>query len=119
MATTYGLSKKSTTYGTSIWRSRMERVGNDFKIKEVRIPLTQAVTTNHSIVVKVYTDDASANTTIATINPTNYPSSERFIKIYPQGVYGKNNYFIELTWSGSAILTVGLPITSVIELLKE
>lgn len=114
-----GIDKLSTTYGTSIWRGRLERVGMNGVIKEVRIPLAQAVATNQTITAKIYVDDGSANTTIATINTTNYPASERFIKIYPQGVSFKNNFYLELTFSGSALATVNLPITYVIEVYKE
>lgn len=117
-----GLDKLSTTYGTSIFRGRMERVGANFKITEVRIPLAQAVAANQTITVKVYTDDASASTTIATINSTNYTASDRFIKVYPTGdksVSGKNNFFIELVFSGSSLAVVGLPLTTVVEYLKE
>jgi len=114
-----GLDKLSTTYGASTWRGRLERVGMNFKIKEVRIPLAQAVAANQSIVAKIYVDDGSASTTIATINATNYPSGERFIKIYPQGVSGKNNFYLELTFSGTAISVVSLPLTYVVEVMRE
>ena len=114
-----GIDKLSTTYGTSIWRSRMERVGSSFQIKEVRIPLAQAMGANQTITMKIYTDDGSTASTLTTINSTNYPNSDRFIKVYPQGVFGKNNFFIELTFSGTALATVSLPISYIISIEKE
>lgn len=117
--TAKGLDKLSTTHGTSIWRSRLERVGQTFSIKEIRIPLAQAVAANQTITVKVLTDDQSTTDTVATINSTNYSTSQRYITIYPQGVGGNNNFLLELTFSGTALATVALPITYVIEINRE
>lgn len=114
-----GLDKLSTTYGTSIWRSRLERVGRTFNIKEIRIPLAQAVAANQTITVKILTDDGSTTDTVGTINSTNYPNSERYITIYPQGVGGRNNFLVELTFSGTALATVSLPISYVMEINNE
>jgi hypothetical protein len=115
----YGLDKLSTTYGTSIWRSKMERVGNAFNLTEIRIPLSQAVAANQTITVKVYIDEGSTSHTVATINSTNYPGGDRWIRIYPTGVSGKNNYFLELIFSGTVLACVSLPIITVVEPLAE
>lgn len=104
-----GIDELSTTYGTSVWRSEMFRIGKTFQLPYVRIPLAAAVAANMTITVKVYTDDGSASTTIGTINSTNYTEGNRYITFHPT-VNGKNNFYLELTWSGTALLPVALPI---------
>ena len=119
----YQIAKYSTTYGDyNVWRSDVFIVDSKFIIKEVRIPLAQAVGANMTMTVKIYGDDATttpsvADKTLLTINNTNYPNSERVIKYYPSGKYN-NNFFIQLEWSGSALLTVALPITIIIETIQ-
>lgn len=110
-----GLDKSSTTYGVSVWRSSVFRIGQPFKIKNVIIPLAQAVAANMTLIPKIYFDDASSNTALRTINNTNYPNSERQIIDRTDGLTGKNNFFLELRWSGTALLTVNLPILIEIE----
>ena len=114
MATQYGLDKISTTYGTSIWRSDIFRIGKKFNIDNIRIPFAQALAANMTLTLKIYGDDGSttpsaANKTSITINNTNYPNSDRAVNIKPLGQYW-NNFFIQLEWSGSALATVALPI---------
>lgn len=106
-----GLDKISTTYGVSVWRSEVFRVGAPFTIKKIRIPLAQAVAANMTITPKIYIDDASSSETLTVINNTNYTASERNIVLQGNGIDGKHNFFLELRWSGTVLLTVGLPIT--------
>lgn len=104
-----GLDKYSTTYGTSIFRTERYRVGEKFQGKRVRIPLAQAIAANQTIVVKALIDDGSSTITLGTINSTNFPSSERFVEFTTE-FNGKNNFQIELTFSGTVLAVVGLPI---------
>jgi hypothetical protein len=113
-----GLDKSSTTYGTSVWRSEVFRVGRPFQIRKLRIPLAQAVGADMTATVKIYSDNGSTSETIATINNTNYPNSERLIAIYPQAK-GQQDFFIEIRWTGSALMTVALPITGIIETVED
>lgn len=112
-----GLDKISTTYGTNVFRSGMFRVGKPFQITKIWMPMTQAVAANMTITPKIYVDDASSNSTLTVINSTNYSNSERNVAIYPD-VNGQHNFFLELTWSGTALLTVGLPIIIEFETLE-
>lgn len=106
--TTQGADKLSTTYGTSVWRSQVFKVGKKFKVERVRFPLGQAITTNMTITPKVYVDNFSSSETGATINTTNYTGKRHIKQDYT--ISGENDFCIELTWSGSALVTVGLPI---------
>lgn len=105
-----GLDKISTTYATSVFRSEVFRLGKPWIIHRIRIPLAQAVGENMTLTVKCYVDELSSNTTIATINNTNYVNSERNILIKPIGLHGNHNFILELRWTGTALLTVALPI---------
>lgn len=117
----HGLDKQGTAYNNAppVWWSSVYRVGARFKITRIRIPLAQAVASNMTITPKVYIDDNITSTTLATINNTNYTNSERFVTIRPQNLVGQNNFWLELRWTGSALLTVGLPIEIDFEVLAE
>lgn len=113
-----GLDKKSTTYGVSVFRSDVFRIGKPFQIKRIFLPLGQAVAANMTATVKAYTDNGSSNTTIATINSTNYANSERNIVLYPS-VNGYHDFFIEIRLSGTALLTFALPIRIELETKED
>lgn len=115
----YGIDLPNTTYGTSYWRSQVYRVGKPFKITKIRIPLSQAVGANMTLIPTVYVDDKSSSTAYTTINNTNYSNSERHIIYKQPETYGKHDLMLELAWSGSSLLTVGLPIEIELETLEE
>jgi hypothetical protein len=112
----YGLDKLGTTYGTSTWRSQVFSLGRNGTVTDVRIPLAQALASNQTITVKIYSDDASTSTQIGVINNTNYTG--RDVVLYVPAHF-KNNFFIELTWSGTALAVVGMPINLTVEYLNE
>lgn len=104
-----GLDKLSTTYGDyNVLQSERQRVGGKFQIKEIKIPLAQAVGANMTVVVKIIDSTGSA-TTVGTINNTNFPNSERVVKMYPKGIF-YNDFTVQFEWSGSSLLTLALPI---------
>ncbi len=105
----YGIDKLSTTYGVSVWRSQTYRIGEEFEIYDIEIPLSQAIASNMTITPKIYVDNLTANTALRTINSTNYPNSDKKVNIMTR-VIGKQDFVLELRWTGSALLTVGLPI---------
>lgn len=109
----HGLDKQGTTYNNapSVFWSSLQRVGERFKIKEVSIPLAQAIAANMIVTPKLYFDDGQRthdfNGTV--INNTAYNGKKR-IKLKPTGATGENNFWLELKWTGSALCTVSLPI---------
>jgi len=105
-----GLDKVSTAYKTNIWRSQVFSLGRNGQIKRIRIPFAQEIAANMTLTVKLYLDDGSSNTTVKVISNTTH-SGKRDVVLYPNGVNFKNNFYLELTWSGSALLTVATPIT--------
>lgn len=117
---THGLDKQGVIYnkGTSTWWSQTYRIGQHFKITSIRIPLAQAVTTDMTLIPKIYIDDGGTTKTLTTINDTNY-SGKRYIKYNLDDVSGYNNFWLELAWSGYSLLTVGLPIIITFELTDE
>lgn len=112
----HGLDKQGTSYSAapSLAWSQLFRLGEDFKIKKISIPLEQAVAANMILTPKVYTDGGAGPTyTLQTINNTNY-SGERRVTLRSDSaskdIIGRSNFWLELKWTGSALLTVGLPI---------
>lgn len=107
-ASSQGADKLSTTYNTSVWRSEIFRFGSPGVVNQIRIPMAQALSSNMTIVPKVIVDEGTSNT-LTTINSTNYPG-DRNIVIMP-AVNFKHSFQIELRQTGSALCTVGLPIS--------
>lgn len=116
--TTRGLDRLDTdnseTLG-SVWR-KLIVVGKRFVIRTIRYPLAKAVAANMTLTPKIYVDDASSSTTLTVINSTNYPNSDRFIRQEPK-VFGKNNFELELKWTGTVSLPVSTPIIIDLEIL--
>ncbi len=123
----HGIDRQGTQYNNApaVFWSQMFRIGQKFKITKVRIPLAQAVAANMIITPKFYVDDGITSYTggvdpgLAVINNTNYPNSQRNIVQRPQSATGEHNFWLELRWTGSALLTVSLPITIEYELIDD
>lgn len=117
-ASNFGLDQQTTTYGTSIFRSEMFNVGRPFEIKEIRLPLSAAVAANMTLVPTVFFDDISSSKAYQTINSTNFANSERQIK-FTDPAHGDHNFFLELRFSGTALLSVVFPITIELDIDEE
>lgn len=106
------------------WWSQMFRIGKPFRIKRIRLPFGQAMAANMALDVKVYTDDASTSYTgatygLPTLDTNSLPSGERYANLKTAGVQGWQNFFIEIKWSGSALISVNLPIEIDFELIDD
>jgi hypothetical protein len=108
----------SGNYGTSVWQSQMFRIGQPFKVKKVRIPLAQAITSGMTVTPKIYIDDSESGVELTPIDNANF-SGKRNAIIRPNGLVGDHNLYLELRWTGTTLCTVGLPITIEIELLED
>lgn len=120
------LSVQGTTYNTvqPRWWSQTYRIGQHFKITKVRIPLAQELAANMEIEVRVYLDDGKEVWPFATVNSTDYPNGENYVVFrgapgLGRELTGRNNFWIEIKWIGSALLTVALPIVIDYELTDE
>lgn len=102
----------------SVWQSQTYKIGQPFKITKIRIPLAQAMAANMIITPKVYVDESSSGTALTTINNTAYPSKKNIV-IRPQNLTGDHSFILELRWTGSALCTVGLPITIEYEVIDD
>lgn len=113
-----GIDKQGTEYGNAnqVWWSQMYRIGQPFEIRRIRIPLPKTLTTNMTIIPKVYFDNGLSSQTLTTINSTNFPNSAetgfgRVVNLKMESaVRGQNNFWLELKFTGSALATVALPI---------
>lgn len=124
----HGLDKQGTAYNNapSVWWSPLYRIAKQFKIQKIRIPLTQALAANMTLTAKIYTDDGTGTTfTYTAITSTNfptYPNNQNIrLRADANGVSptGYNNFWLELKWTGSALLTVGLPIEITLEIIDN
>ena len=119
-----GFDKSSTTYGTSVWRSEVFKIGVPYSIKKIRIPLAQVLSSNHNATFKIFKDEATANDTVATITSGALTgenvstTNNQNIVILPTS-NGQHNFFLEFRTTGTALLTLSLPITVEIETLQD
>jgi hypothetical protein len=115
----YYLEKPSTTYQTSIFRSKYFNVGKAFTVKRIELPLGTTLGSNMTIIPKLCIDDQTVTSTCRTINSTNYSdtNTNRNIEVYPETpANGQNNFFLELSFTGTALATVLLPIKIMVEI---
>lgn len=119
-ASNFGIDQYSAS-GTlsSVLRTAPVNIGGQFKVTKISLPLGAAVGASKQWTVKVFVDDASASTTLRTINSTNYTNSERLIVFYP-GVDGANiggdtDVFLEFTAGSTSPLPIKIPILMEIE----
>lgn len=107
-----------------IWWSQIYKIGQKFKITKIRIPLAQAIAANMIVTPTIYVDEGTTSYVggtdpgLAIINNTNYPGAKNVV-MRPVGLTGEHNFWLELKWKGSALCTVGLPITIEYELLDD
>lgn len=102
-----------------VWWSQTYRIGQGFKIKKIRVPITKTLAATNSIVPKIYVDDGRTSYTLQTINSTNYTLGERTIVLRPENAFGWYDFWLELKWTGTGTITVGLPITIEYELVDD
>jgi hypothetical protein len=119
-AASYALfKKKSSSYVFSVWRSQVFVIGRNFDVLEIKFAIIPAVAANISIIPVLYFDNEDSSSVGATINSTNYPNSETLIRLtsknFSNVIHGRNNFFLELQFTGSALVAVKTPITIDVE----
>jgi hypothetical protein len=121
--TNTNLDKRSTTYQTSVYRSRPFEVGSPFTVNTIRIPLAQSVGSNMTIIPKLYFDNEAVSQEGTTINSTNYSDSNKFILLGTENFSGnsggQNSFVLEFTISGTTLSAIGLPIEIEIEVEEK
>ncbi len=129
----HGFDKQGTSYSAApqVFWSQMFRVGRKFKITKIRFPLGMPVGANMICTPKIYVDEGVTNYSggvtqgMAVINNTNYPVDAthplgyRNIVMRPQNATGEHNFWLELRFTGSALLTMGLPIEISFDLIDD
>lgn len=119
----YGIDRLSSTATySSVINLQTITVGRKFKIIEMRIPLGAAVAANMTVTPKLYFDEESSSFTLPVINNTNYPSQRKII--YKEGdlddtAGGENNFFLQLSFTGSDQCPVTLPIEFTLEVYDD
>ena len=116
----HGIDRQTTTYDkvNPIWRSNIYRIGRPFKITKIRIPLSQAIAANMTVVPKLFMDGETTSYTLRTIDNTFYPGKKSVV-IRPENATGEHSFFLELKWSGSVLCTIALPISIEGEFIED
>ena len=118
----YALFKKGTTYDFTLWRSQVFTTGKPFDVLEIKFATNQAISGNIEIIPVLYFDNEVTSSVGTAINATNYTNSEKLIKLtsknFSNAVSGFQNFFLELQFTGTSLVTVKCPITIDVE-IKE
>ena len=117
-ASTFGIDRNATTYGLARFQSEVFRIGKPFIINKIRIPLAQAVGANMTLEAKLVVDNESTTTNMGVINSTNFSASERFVELRTAAT-GKDDFYLQLSWYGTSLLSVSLPIEIEVETIDE
>jgi hypothetical protein len=104
----------------SMWWSSVFRVGQRYKITKIRVPIAEPLTAGTTVIPKIYTDDGFGTAyTLTSLTSANFGTTKRNIVIHPVNLTGESNFWLELKWSTSYPLVVGLPITIEYELIND
>lgn len=112
----YGIDKITTGGGTGIFRSEVVIVDNysgKLSLKQIRIPFIQKMTADMSFTIYLYVDGA-LNSRTWTIDGSKTSYKNKLFAIVEPEISFDNNFFIQIEFSGSDLLTIGLPITGTI-----
>lgn len=123
----HGVDQQQTQYNNapSVWWSQTYRIGQPFNITEIRIPFAQQMAANMTLTAKVYFDDGQASQTFTVINNTSFPSARLANLSVNNNVLnsgaarGEHSFWLELRWTGSALLTLALPITIELDVVPD
>jgi hypothetical protein len=103
-----------------IWWSQIYKIGSNFRITKITIPLPTGVDSNATVTPTIYVDDDATSAKILTaINATNYAAGKKLIVIKPENLTGKYNFWLEFRWTTSqtGFCPIGLPISIEYELV--
>lgn len=117
--TDYGLYKKGSAYNQHLMRFEVLSIGRRFSVKRIVLRLGAAVQGLAAITPRLYFDNKSRSQNGMEINTLNFPANNdnptgvRQITLtedsFEKNTEGRNNFFLELQWTGSALLPVVLP----------
>lgn len=120
--TTYSLFKKSSTHTLSVWRSQVFRIGEQFDVIEIVLPLGTPLAASMEIIPVLYLDDGSTTCAGTPINIANYATGTELIvltsKNFDSAPSGEKNFYLELQFTGSVLSPVLMPITIDVEKLE-
>jgi hypothetical protein len=116
IASTDGTGTQIDQYSSSATLASVFRwtvnAGRKFNVSKIRLALGKVVAANMSIVPKLLFDEESSSKTLATINNTNYSGKRKVIYENTEltGAAGENSFILELSFTGTVVLPVLLPI---------
>ena len=116
-----GMDQYSTSATLNAKIRFMFNIGTKFEVTRVSIPLAGAVAANTTITPTLYFDDLSSSKVLTTINNTNYPSKRKVTYKGPEvkDSIGYNNLVLEIAYTGSNPLPVGLPIILTVDIKED
>lgn len=124
----FNIKKYSSTATRScVFHSESFVVGQKFKVRSVKLPLTAAVASGVNIIPTIVYDQSANTKTLSTIDNTNYSGKERITygpleieRASTAGVYGNNDFYLRLHFSSQTVETgIALPIEVEVETLDE
>lgn len=118
-----GLDKYSATATLASILRFVINIGQKFEFKSIKVPLAGAVNSTTAIQPKIYFDDLSSNTStsIPAINNTNYSGKRKVMYKAAdlKDTLAYNNAVLEFAWTNTNPLTIGFPITVVLDTKED
>ena len=112
--TAYGLYKKASTYGFHVYRTQTFKVGRPFSFLKARLNLSRSLTDETEIIPVLYFDNGLTSIVGTAINNRNHSTTNlSFVldpKTFRNQANGQYNFFLELQFTGPALISVVLPI---------
>lgn len=120
-AANFGIDQYSITATLASIMRWIINIGEQFDVREIKIPLAGVVAANTTITPTLYFDDLSTNKALTVINNSNYPSFRKVIYggAELKDTLSSNNLVLELAWTGTNPLAIGFPITLTIDVKAD
>lgn len=121
----YGIDRTGGSESfNSLFNSCVFTIGQPFSVKEVQIDLGTQMQTGINVTPSLYFDSESTNSdsqnlSLPVLNPTNYPNSERHIRIKPPGLHAKHDFYLRLVDTGTTACPILFPIRIIVETLND
>lgn len=100
------------------FQTKVFNIGNEFRIRRIRFPLTAAVSSGVIINVSIITDNFTTTHTLDQINNTDH-SGLQLIDFRDIDTRGFSNFFLQFTFTGTTQVGIALPILIDVDIYEQ
>jgi hypothetical protein len=115
----YKLFSKASTYSNNYWRSQLFSIQGPFSVRSIVLSFSINLNQNHIITPVLYMDNGGTMVTGNAIDLSHYLDSPKSVTLTPANfsynVHGDNNFYLQLNFTGTALIAITLPIVIEVE----